>query len=89
METVAVCNLSVTAVSLVARATVNDSGSSTIRSSRMGMVTTWVGMEMLKVRVVVTVSYSDPAGEMRPCAHRVNLIEMSVESRTVEVLRKS
>ena len=80
METVAVCNLSVTAVSLVARATVNDSVSSTIRSSRMGMVTTWVGMEMLNIRVVVTASYSDPAGEMRRCVHRVNLIEMPVES---------
>ena len=87
METVAVCNLSVTAVSLVARATVNDSVSSTIGSSRMGMVTTWVGMETLKVRVVVTASYSDPAGEMRQCVQRVNLTEMPVE--IVEVLRKS
>ena len=54
METVhPVWNLSVTALSLVARATVNDSLFSTIRSSRMGMVITWVGMEMLNVSVVV------------------------------------
>ena len=40
IKTVAVCNLSVTAVSLVARATVNDSVFSTIVSLRMGIVTT-------------------------------------------------
>ena len=89
METVAFCNLSVTAVSLVVRATVNDFVSSTTWSSRMGMVITWVGMETLKVRVVVTVSYSDPAGEMRQRAHRVNSIEMLVESRIIQVSRKS
>ena len=83
METVAFRNLSVTALSLVVRATVNDFVSSTTRSSRMGMVTTWVGMETLKVRVVVTASYSYPAGEMRRDR------DASGKFKIVEVLRKS
>ena len=56
MVTLAVCDLSVTAVSKVVRVTPKDLLFSTIRSSRMGMVTTWVGIEMIKVRVVVTAS---------------------------------
>ena len=56
MVTLAVCNLGVAAVSKVARVTSKDSLLSTIRSLSMGMVTTWAGMEALKVRVVVTAS---------------------------------
>ena len=56
MATLAVCDLSVTAVSKVVRVTPKDLSFSTIRSSRMGMVTTWVGMEALKVKLVVTAS---------------------------------
>ena len=56
MVTPAVCDLSVTAVSIVVRVTRKDLLFSTIRSSTMGIVTTWVGMEALKVRVAVTSS---------------------------------
>ena len=56
MLTLVVCNLSVTAVSKVARVTLKDLSFSTIRSSRMSMVTTWAGIESLKVRLVVTAS---------------------------------
>ena len=56
MVTLVVCNLSVAAVSKVARVMLKDLSFSTIRSSRMGMVTTWDGMESLKVKLVVTAS---------------------------------
>ena len=56
MVTLVVCNLSVAAVSKVARVTIKDLSFSTIGSSGMGMVTAWVGMESLKVRLVVTAS---------------------------------
>ena len=56
MLTLVVCNLSVTAVSKVARVTLKDLSFSTIRSLRMSMVTTWAGIESLKVRLVVTAS---------------------------------
>ena len=56
MVTLVVRNLSVAAVSKVARVTLKDLSFSTMRSSRMGMVTTWDGMESLKVRLVVTAS---------------------------------
>ena len=65
MVTLAVCDLSVTAVSKVVRVTWKYSSFSTIGSLRMGMVTTWVGMDTLKVKLVVTASQSIPAGEMR------------------------
>ena len=54
--TLVVCNLSVAAVSKVARVTLKNLSLSTMRSSRMGMVTIWDGMESLKVRLVVTAS---------------------------------
>ena len=56
MVTVAVCDLGTSAVSKVVTLTSKDSLFSTIRSSRMGMVTTWVGIESLKVKLVVTAS---------------------------------
>ena len=56
MVTLVVCNLSVAAVSKVARVTRKDLSFSTVRSSKMSMVTTWAGIESLKVRLVVTAS---------------------------------
>ena len=46
MLTLAVCDLSVTAVSKVVRVTQKDLPFSTTRSSRMDMVTTWFGIEI-------------------------------------------
>ena len=56
MVTLVVCDLGVTAVSKVVRVTLKDSLFSTIRSSRMGTVTTWTDVESLKVKLVVTAS---------------------------------
>ena len=56
MVTWVVCDLSVTAVSKLVKVTPKDLSFSTIRSSRMGMVTIWFGIETLKVRVVVMAS---------------------------------
>ena len=56
MVILAVCNLSVIAVSIVVRVKPKYSQFSTVRLSRMDMVTTWVRMEALKVKLVVTAS---------------------------------